>query len=248
MTRRRTLIFSLLLGAVVALAAPALTPGVFAQDQTAAASAPAAAPAPDPNGSATGTASDVSLADPKNPTMDEVLSAVGHNKISINIVWTLVAGFLVVFMQAGFAMVETGFCRAKNAAHTISMNMMIYAVGIIGFWVCGFALQMGGVGAVASLGGTPPLSHEFTVSLLGKTFGLFGTNGFFLSGDTYDVGVFALFLFQLVFLDTAATIPTGAMAERWKWTSFVLFGFFMSALVYPLFANWVWGGGWLSAL
>src|SRR6266480_3617041 len=86
-------------------------------------------------------------------------TAAAANTVAINFVWTLVAGFLVMFMQAGFAMVETGFTRAKNAAHTISMNMMIYAVGIIGFWVCGFALQMGGVGAVASLGGTPPLSH-----------------------------------------------------------------------------------------
>ena len=77
---------------------------------------------------------------------------------------------------------------------------------------------------------------------------MFGLNGFFLSWDTYDVGIFALFLFQMVFMDTAATIPTGAMAERWKFSSFVIFGFFMSMLVYPIFANWVWGGGWLSQL
>src|SRR5207237_3318657 len=82
----------------------------------------------------------------------------------------------------------------------------------------------------------------------GKTFGLFGLKGFFLSGDAYDVGVYALFLFQMVFMDTAATIPTGAMAERWKFSSFVVFGFFMSMFAYPLFANWVWGGGWLAQL
>lgn len=225
----------------------ALGPIAFAQDG-AAAPPPASAPASDPNGGATGTAADVSVAVADKPTMDDVLSAVGHNKVSINMVWTLVAGFLVMFMQAGFAMVETGFTRAKNAAHTMSMNMMVYAIGIIGFWATGFALQMGGVGAVGALGGTPPLSHEFTVELFGKSFGLFGTHGFFLSGDSYDVGVFALFLFQLVFLDTAATIPTGAMAERWKWASFILFAFFMTGFAYPLFANWVWGGGWLSTL
>ena len=78
--------------------------------------------------------------------------------------------------------------------------------------------------------------------------GLFGLKGFFLSGDTYDVGVFTLFLFQMVFMDTAVTIPTGAMAERWKWSSFCLFALFMGAFVYPLFANWVWGGGWLATL
>jgi ammonium transporter, Amt family len=160
----------------------------------------------------------------------------------------LVAGFLVMFMQAGFALVETGFTRSKNVAHTMTMNFMVYAIGLFGYWVCGYALQMGGVGAVASLGGTPGLNHEFTVTLFGKTFGPFGMKGFFLSGDTYDVGVFALFLFQMVFMDTAATIPTGAMAERWKWTSFVVFSFFLSMLIYPIFGNWVWGGGWLSQL
>jgi ammonium transporter, Amt family len=207
-----------------------------------------AAPAGDPSGALTGTAKDVAVKDATNPTLPEVMETVGHSKIAINMVWTLLAGFLVMFMQAGFAMVETGFCRAKNAAHTMAMNFMIYPIGMLGFWICGYALQMGGVGAVAALGGTPGLNHEFTINLFDKPFGLFGLKGFFLSGDTYDVGVFALFLFQMVFMDTAGTIPTGAMAERWKFSAFVIFGFFMSMLVYPLFANWVWGGGWLAAL
>ncbi len=207
-----------------------------------------APPAADPTGSATGTANDVPLKEPGKPALIDALEAVGHSKIAINIVWTLITGFLVMFMQAGFAMVETGFCRAKNAAHTMSMNFMVYAIGMLGFWICGYAFQMGGVGAVSALGGTPPLNHEFTVTLFGKTFGLLGLNGFFLSFGSYDVGVFALFLFQMVFMDTAATIPTGAMAERWKFFSFVLFGFFMSMFIYPLFANWVWGGGWLATL
>src|SRR2546430_2667761 len=98
------------------------------------------------------------------------------------------------------------------------------------------------------MGGTGVLDGEFTVSRFGKDFGLFGTKGFFLAGSTYDVAVFALFLFQMVFMDTAATIPTGAMAERWKFSAFVVFGFFISMLTYPLYANWVWGGGWLSQL
>src|SRR5213592_4212903 len=153
-----------------------------------------------------------------------------------------------MFMQAGFAMVETGFTRAKNAAHTMSMNFMVYAIGMLGYWICGFALQMGGVGAVAALGGTAPLSHELVVNIFGKPFGLFGTTGFFLGPDVYDVGVFALFLFQMVFMDTTCTIPTGAMAERWKWSSFLAYGFFISMVVYPLYANWVWGGGWLATL
>jgi Amt family ammonium transporter len=216
-----------------------------------AAAAPAAAPvapAPDPEGSATGSAADVTVKAAGQPTPQELLDAIGHSKIAINIVWTLLTGFLVMFMQAGFAMVETGFTRAKNAAHTFSMNFMVYPIGMLGYWICGFALQMGGVGAVAALGGTPGLTHEWAPTLFGHPFGLLGTGGFFLGADVYDVGVFTLFLFQMVFMDTAVTIPTGAMAERWKWSAFLVYGFFMSMFVYPIFGNWVWGGGWLSQL
>jgi len=229
---------------------PAAAPAEVAPAPAAAAPAPEApAPrGPDPTGALTGTAADVPVKDAANPTLVEVMETVGHNKISINIVWTLITGFLVMFMQAGFAMVETGFTRAKNAAHTMSMNFMVYPIGMLGYWICGFALQMGGVGALGALGGTAPLSHEYVVTLFGKPFGLFGTAGFFLGPDVYDVGVFTLFLFQMVFMDTTVTIPTGAMAERWKWSSFLVYGFFMSMFVYPLFANWVWGAGWLSQL
>src|SRR6266508_5622463 len=129
------------------------------------------APDSDPAGSATGTAKDVAVKDSANPTLGEVMETVGHNKIAINFVWTLLAGFLVMFMQCGFALVETGFTRAKNAAHTMSMNFMVYPIGMFGFWVCGYALQMGGVGAVATLGGTAPLNNEFAVTLFGHPFG-----------------------------------------------------------------------------
>jgi Amt family ammonium transporter len=217
------------------------------------ASAPEAAPAPapskpDPSGGATGGIADVTAKVAGKPTLEEVAETAGHVRVSLNMVWTLLAGFLVMFMQAGFALAETGFTRAKNVAHTMMMNFMVYAIGMTGFWICGFALQMGGVGALSTLGGTGVLDGEFTISLLGKDFGLFGTKGFFLGGPVYDVAVFAMFLFQMVFMDTAATIPTGAMAERWKFSSFVVFGFFISMLSYPLYANWVWGGGWLSTL
>jgi ammonium transporter, Amt family len=216
---------------------------------------------PDPSGAATGVAADVIGATANAPTKEdmEALSpkerlaakladVVGHNRIAVNMVWTLVAGFLVMFMQAGFALAETGFTRAKNAGHTMAMNFMIYAIGMLGYWICGFALQMGGVGGVSSLGGAGTLNGEFAISLFGKEFGLFGTRGFFLSGTTYDAVIFTLFLFQMVFMDTTATIPTGSMAERWTFRSFIFYGFFISMFVYPLYANWVWGGGWLSAL
>lgn len=222
----------------------AVPPPVAAQ--TAAAPPP---PKPDPSGATTGGVADLAAKIPGKPTLEEVADAVGHNKISINFLWTLVAGFLVMFMQAGFALAETGLTRAKSAAHTMMMNFMVYALGLTGFWIAGFALQMGGVGAISALsGGTPNLASEFTVSLFGKEFGLFGTTGFFLSGVSYDAAIFAVFLFQMVFMDTAATIPTGAMAERWKFKSFVVFALFLSMLTYPLYANWVWGGGWLSTL
>jgi Amt family ammonium transporter len=201
----------------------------------------------DPCGDQTGSSGDV-LEDPSQPanspeSAQAIADQVGKNKISINLMWTLITGFLVMFMQAGFAMVETGFCRQKNALHVVMTNFAIYAIGIIGFFVCGYALMMGGIGAISALGGTPPLTGEATVG----GWGLFGTKGFFFNG-IYDVGVAAHFLFQLVFMDTAATIVTGAMAERWKFSAFVVYGFFMSMVLYPIFGNWAWGGGWLSQL
>jgi ammonium transporter, Amt family len=249
--RTKKLLRSFAIGVTLALAVWGLRSATtHAQEPAPVATAPSepAPKGPDPTGAVTGTAADVAVSDAARPAVLDVMETVGHNKVAINIVWTLFTGFLVMFMQAGFAMVETGFTRAKNAAHTMSMNFMVYGIGMLGYWICGFALQMGGVGALAQLGGTAPLSHEVSLTLFGKSFGLFGARGFFLGPDVYDVGVFALFLFQMVFMDTTATIPTGAMAERWKWSSFLVYGFFISMFTYPLFANWVWGGGWLSQL
>lgn len=185
----------------------------------------------------------------KEPLAVKLADFVGQNRVAINLMWTLVAGFLVMFMQAGFALVETGLCRAKNASHTMLMNFLIYVIGLTGFWIAGFALMYGAM-PVASLGGTAGLdaAKEVVIELFGKPFGLFASNGWFLGGNVYDVGVFTIFLFQIVFMDTAATIPTGAMAERWKLKAFIVFGFFMSMILYPVFGNWAWGGGWLSQL
>jgi ammonium transporter, Amt family len=184
-----------------------------------------------------------------DPTISELAKQLSETQTALNIVWTMVAGFLVMFMQAGFALVETGLTRAKNVAHTMGMNFMVYAIGILGFWLVGFAFQMGGVGPMATFGGDPSLSSEFTITLAGKAFGLFGTKGFLLQGlSLFTPAVAAMFLFQMVFMDTTATIPTGACAERWKFTSFVIFSFVIATIIYPIYANWVWGGGWLSAL
>lgn len=201
----------------------------------------------DPNGTSTGTIIDVPAANPGNPTLAEVADSVGHNKISINLVWLLMTGFLVFFMQAGFALVETGFTRAKNVAHTMAMNLFVYPAGMLAFYACGFAIMYGGVGALGTLGGFGGLNNEVSFTLFGHVFGLFGVKGFFMNG-LYDVAILGFFVFQVVFMDAAATIPTGAMAERWKFASFAIFGFLVGGIIYPLYGNWVWGGGWLASL
>jgi Amt family ammonium transporter len=188
--------------------------------------------------------------------VDAVAQSASHGIYSINFVWVLIAGFLVMFMQAGFALVETGLIRAKNAAHTMSMNFMVYALGMFGFFVCGFALMCGGlngtaIGGPASLGGTPTLNHMFTIGAAvngDHGWGLFGTTGFFLTGGAYDASVIVLFLFMMVFMDTTATIVTGACAERWKLKSFFLYSILIGAVIYPIFGAWVWGGGWLAQI
>ena len=225
---------------------------------------------PDPNGGLTGNFSDIdttapkvvdSLSKSKDTTVaalsnsvnklatavSTVANADGHNKIAINLVWLLITGFLVFFMQAGFALVETGLTRAKNVAHTMAMNLFVYPAGALGFFICGFAIMFGGVGPLSALGGFDGLNQEVSVTLFHHTFGLFGTKGFFMNG-IYDVGVLGFFVFQAVFMDAAATIPTGAMAERWKFASFAISGVIIGGIIYPLYGNWVWGGGWLSQL
>jgi ammonium transporter, Amt family len=204
-------------------------------------------PKTDPSGVVTGNANDVPAATPGNPTTLEVAAQAGHNKVAINMMWVLLTGFLVMFMQAGFAMVEAGLTRAKNAAHTMAMNFLVYPLGMLGFFITGFAFMFGGVGSLGTLGGFGGLSHEVSINLFGKTWDIIGWTGFGLHG-VYDVGVFTLFLFQMVFMDTTATIPTGSMAERWKYSAFFIYALFVGTIIYPIYGNWVWGGGWLADL
>jgi Amt family ammonium transporter len=167
---------------------------------------------------------------------------------SLNLAWVLLCGFLVMFMQAGFAMVETGFTRSRNAAHTMAMNFVIYPVGVLGFWAVGYGLMMGGVPAWPTLGGSVAGARELALTVGGKEWGLLGAARFALVTVASEPAHLAMFLFAVVFMDTAATIPTGAMAERWRFSAFLVYGLFMSSLLYPLYGNWVWGGGWLSQL
>ncbi|MGE5591214.1 MAG: ammonium transporter [Bacillota bacterium] len=164
--------------------------------------------------------------------------------VGLSFVWIVLAGALVFLMQAGFALVETGFTRARNAVHTMGMNLMVFLVGAIGFWLLGFPLMFGNVGALGTLTGTDVLNR-------GISFGgwnLLGTSGWLLTGAAYDVAVVLLFFFQVVFMDTAVTIPTGAMAERVKFSAVIVGSFFISMLLFPVFGDWVWGGGWLAQL
>ena len=245
--RRVALIFTLAI-MVTMLALPFVVRADEPATAPAAAAAPVVTDAPDPGGTTTGSVKDITAKEPGKPVLAEIMDAVGHNKISINITWTLITGYLVMFMQLGFALVETGFTRAKNAVHTMGMNIMIYGIGMLGFWLCGFAFMWGGSGQTANLGMLANLGNEWSISLFGKDFGILGYKGFFLSGSAYDVSVMTLFLFQMVFMDTAATIPTGALAERWKFLAFCVYGLFISMIIYPVYGNWVWGGGWLAQM
>lgn len=219
------------------------------KDAAAKAPTPAMQATGDPGGSITGTINDVPVGDAKaGLTLGDVANQVGQNKIGVNFTWTLITGFLVMFMQAGFAMVEAGLCRVKNSNHTYMMNFFVYGCGLFAYWLIGFAIQMGGAAGNANLGGLQPLASEHAISLFGKSWGVFGQSGMFLSGHTYDVGVMVIFLFQMVFMDTALTIVTGACAERWKFLTFAVSSLLMGAFTYPLFANWAWGGGWLAQL
>jgi Amt family ammonium transporter len=196
------------------------------------------------------TADDFTKAQQDEPFAVKLADWVDQNRLASNFIWVLITGYLVMFMQAGFALVETGFSRAKNAAHTMAMNFMVYGLGMMGYYVAGFAFQFGGIGnvGVPNLGGLATLNKEATIHAAGVDWGIIGYKGFFLHGSTYDVGVAVMFLFQMVFMDTTATIPTGAMCERWKWSAFVAYAPFISIIIYPIYGNWVWGGGWLSQL
>lgn len=162
---------------------------------------------------------------------DRVTGAtVVSDKTFVDLLWVMVAGILVFFMQAGFALVETGFTRAKNVANIMMKNLMDFGLGTIVFWAVGFAIMYGT-----------------------DVFGLFGTSNFFLSGAVtssgeLDAWMYGYWFFQAVFAATAATIVSGAMAERTKFAAYIVYTIFITAVIYPVVGHWVWGGGWLSDL
>ncbi len=171
-------------------------------------------------------------ADDPAPTALSNKEAIDLVQTHANYLWTLVAAALVFFMQAGFAMVEAGFTRAKNAVNIMMKNLMDFSMGSIAFWAVGFGIMFGAT----------------------KT-GWFGTSGFFLSDFSVDGDpwVLAFWMFQVVFAATAATIVSGAMAERTKFVGYLIYSAVLSAIIYPVFGSWAWGSlfngqGWLEGL
>jgi Amt family ammonium transporter len=164
----------------------------------------------------------------------------------VNLLWVVIGAVLVIFMQAGFALVETGFCRAKHAAHVVSTNFAIFGLGFVAYFLVGYAFMFGGY-STSLIGYDAPVGSN----LIGSGHWVFLWKGGFALGDIGKAGgaaVAGFFLYMVAFMDTTATIPTGAMAERWKWKAFVGWGLFCGAIYYPLFGAWTWGGGWLSQL
>ncbi len=158
----------------------------------------------------------------------ELQEAVRNSQVAIDTIWVLVTAFLVMFMQAGFAMLESGLTRSKNTGNIVMKNLLDFCVGSLVFWAVGFAV------------------------MFGRGNGFLGFSGFFLEGDFAHLGlsipIAAFLLFQTVFAGTAATIVSGAMAERTKFTSYLVYSAAITAIIYPVVGHWAWGGGWLSQL
>ncbi len=163
---------------------------------------------------------------------------------STNLLWVVIGAVLVVFMQAGFALVETGFTQKKNAAHVMSTNFAIFGLGFVGFLFVGFPLAFAGF-SYSAFGLNTPMNGDGLPAIGGETTGLLYW-GYSHLGNAASPALLGFFLYMVAFMDTVATIPTGAMAERWKWKSFAIWGLFCGAIYYPLFAAWTWGGGWLA--
>jgi ammonium transporter, Amt family len=184
----------------------------------------------------------------KEPLAAKLADAVGHLRIAANTSWTLSTGYLVLFMQAGFALLTCGLVRKKNAAHLMMLNFAAYVFAFLAYFAVGFAFQYGAAAinaAPAQIGGTP----TFNKFLIGDgLWGFLGGKGFFMSGPAYDASCNTLMLFEVVFMETAGYIIVGAICERITFGAFLLAEIFMGAVLYPTFGCWVWGGGWLSQL
>ena len=184
----------------------------------------------------------------REPLAMKLADGVGHVKIATNTGWTLNTGYLVLFMQAGFALLTCGLVRRKNAGHLMMLNFAAYVFAFLAYYAVGYAFQFGAVAvnaAPANIGGTPTLNRF----LLGSgQWGFLGGKGFFLTGPAYDASANTMMLFQVVFMETAGYIIVGSICERITFGAFLLCELFVGALLYPIFGCWVWGGGWMSQI
>ena len=184
----------------------------------------------------------------KEPLAVKLADSVGHLRVATNFAWTLNTGYLVLFMQAGFALLTCGLVRKKNAAHLMMLNFAAFVFAFIAYYAVGYAFQFGAVAinaAPTNLGGLPTMNHFLLGSGL---WGFLGGKGFFMAGPAYDAGSNVFALFEVVFMETAGYIIVGSICERISFWSFIVCEFFIGAILYPVFGCWVWGGGWLSQL
>jgi Amt family ammonium transporter len=183
----------------------------------------------------------------------KLTAASSDLRIGIDTVWVLVAAMLVFFMNAGFALVESGLCRAKNTTNILAKNFIVFAASTISFWVIGWGLMFGDGNAFMGLSGLFFVSGADNSPALGEAYAAMNPfssavyEGVYSSINWTPVPLWAKFFFQLVFAGTAATIVSGAVAERIKFNSFLVFSFLLVAFMYPITGHWIWGGGFLGS-
>ncbi|WP_139904724.1 ammonium transporter [Clostridium thermarum] len=165
------------------------------------------------------------------------------NQVLLDTLWVLLCAMLVFFMNLGFASVESGFARSKNTVNILSKNFIVFAVSSLGFYFLGWGLMFGDGNGFVGTQGLFFASGTDNSPAVGEAY-----KGVYTAISWAGVPFWAKFFFQLVFCGTAATIVSGAVAERIKYISFIVFSFILTLLVYPLVGHWIWGGGWLSQL
>jgi len=221
-------VFLILIGLVLIASLTAWAEEAAQSAPAAAAAVAAAAPAPAPAPA---------------PTKADLDALKGSMQVGIDTMWVLVTAFLVFFMNLGFGMVESGLCRAKNTVNILSKNFIVFAISAVSFWILGWGLMFGNGNPFMGLEGLFFVSGADNSPLIGDAY-----KGAYAAINWTGVPLWAKFLFQLVFAGTAATIVSGAVAERIKFLSFIVFSFILVAVLYPITGHWIWGGGFLASL
>lgn len=192
------------------------------------------------------------VADTAAPLPAAMLTAMSDMRVGMDTVWVLITGMLIFWMNAGFALVESGLCQAKNATNILAKNFIVFAATTISFWIIGWGLMFGdgspfvgssGLWFVSGADNSPALGSAYAAM---NPFSTATYEGVYSAINWTPVPLWAKFFFQLVFAGTAATIVSGAVAERIRFDAFLIFSFLLVAFVYPVSGHWIWGGGWLA--